>query len=844
MALSDNTRRNDPWENWGGVSREEVLSASLLVTARCFERGHLPCQQGCRTSPVHLVSEGLLTSAAEGVPTPRFTQLLATVGGLHRPTVQNCLRGARTGLSGEQIELFIKAVERRKAENVRRSARDSSSDARDDTSGSSRATGERATEGDAAGRHLLEEVALEGLGDQGEAAGRRGAGEAPAHLTGPTPTTDWAGLLDDLGERLPEPAPEGASLAGRLRVARQMTAHGDEMARRVLQKAPAGDAQNGAGRNGRTEADEQGLETAEDEHGNQENDGASNHGAEGTENGEDDGADENADENANGGNNNGQDAPEPPGEDDPGATEEQVLAARKRRRLEEAEERRMMSQALTLLAQQAASMNMLKARSTADQRDAANILRLQAEDTRRGMQIMESQAAMQQRSIEIGKAGAGFGWKFSGRPVPNNQQHATLQEFLRQLEAYAAVRGITDQGKVELCRCNLSGDAQQWFVAQSYLEAGRSMAFISDWELTKRHLVEQYSRVGACYYLDMRSLFVQQVTEDAEQFYSRVMLTLEEFLDQHGDTLYDWAFPKRHGLLMPGVDPALDGGCFNQFENPMLEEGPALAQMIREVAQRGTVVGVENRLEYAIAAYSQAYLQEFLRQSQPQYKTYYKESHAWFQMIDGLRNANTRRYAGNLVRAMLRKPKEQRISTRELWVRIKTQEMIESGATDRVVPAVPAAAVEIDTELPDTGLVSAASWKQKGRKSPYGGAKAFKHLGSGAGGGSKPKRPGKQGGGSGGKRARVAPAEGSESPESSPTSPKAKVCDFCGRPGHRQATCWRKHPEQRPEGWRDYGPPGSRAAGGVSSLGAGGPTEGQTNTIQFGGAEVPTGFRY
>ena len=82
--------------------------------------------------------------------------------------------------------------------------------------------------------------------------------------------------------------------------------------------------------------------------------------------------------------------------------------------------------------------------------------------------------------------------------------------------------------------------------------------------------------------------------------------------------------------------------------------------MIREAAQQRSILGLENRLEYAIAAYSQAYVQEFLRQSYAQYRTNYKESHAWFQMIDGLRNANTKRYAGNLVRTMLRKPKEER----------------------------------------------------------------------------------------------------------------------------------------------------------------------------------------
>ena len=837
MALSNNTQRSAPWEDVGGVPRDEVLSAALQITARCFERGHQRCRQGCRTSPGHMVSQGLVTSASSGVPTPRFTQLLATVKDLHKPAVQLCLREVRTGLSGVQIGEFIKAVGRRRARNTRRSAEDPYADVPDSTSGSSRTMGERSTEGDAAGRHLLGEAIRESLGNQGEAAGTRDSDGSLVHLTGPEPTASWANVMEDLGQQLPEPMPGEVSSAGRLRMSRQMAEAADRMAWRVLQRAPGGDGRNGTERGGQNEAGEHRQEAANDDHGNQGNDGASNHDAGEHEDGEDDVADDIA----NGGINNEQNAPEPPDEDDPNATQEQVRAARKQRRLEEAKQRHMMTQALTLLAQQASSMNMLKARSTADQRDAANILRLQAEDTRRGMQIMESQAAMQARSIEIGKAGAGFGWKFSGKPVPNNHQHATLQEFLRQLEAYAAVRGITDQGKVELCRCNLSGDAQQWFVAQAHLEAGRSMAFISDWELTKKHLVEQYSRVGACYYLDMKELFVQRSAEDAEQFYTRVMLTLEEFTDQHGDTLYDWALPKRHGLLMPGVNPALDGRSFGQFEYPMLAEGPALARVIREAAQQRSILGLENRLEYAIAAYSQAYVQEFLRQSYAQYRTNYKESHAWFQMIDGLRNANTKRYAGNLVRTMLRKPKEERISARELWVRIKTQELIEAGAKDRVVPAVPAAAVEIDAELPDTGLVEAASGKRGNKKGHGGGGKKNQGKGGGAGsGGGNPKRPGKQGDGSG-KRARVAPADGADV-----GADGRPVCTFCERPGHTVDTCWQKHPELRPA----ERSPGRvaryerRSPAGVSSLGAAGPDEGRANTAQPGGAGRPAGFQY
>ena len=60
------------------------------------------------------------------------------------------------------------------------------------------------------------------------------------------------------------------------------------------------------------------------------------------------------------------------------------------------------------------------------------------------------------------------------------------------MESYASLRGLPEQAKVELCRANLTGDAQKWFVAQADLEDGHSLAFVSDWELTRKYLKEQY----------------------------------------------------------------------------------------------------------------------------------------------------------------------------------------------------------------------------------------------------------------------------------------------------------------------------------------------------------------
>ena len=139
-----------------------------------------------------------------------------------------------------------------------------------------------------------------------------------------------------------------------------------------------------------------------------------------------------------------------------------------------------------------------------------------------------------------------------------------------------------------------------------------------DWELTKKYLKEQCTRVGPCYY-NTKGLFVQVGNNDAEQFYSCIMLTLLEFLDQYSDVLYDWAYPNHLGLLMPGEAPALDERSASQFEHLRLYEERCVGETLRQIAEQGSLDGLENRIEYVVVKYTQAYLQEFLRQSFPQF---------------------------------------------------------------------------------------------------------------------------------------------------------------------------------------------------------------------------------
>ena len=52
-----------------------------------------------------------------------------------------------------------------------------------------------------------------------------------------------------------------------------------------------------------------------------------------------------------------------------------------------------------------------------------------------------------------------FRWRFSGRVVSNNHEHASLEEFLRQLDSVADAKGLSPKSRVEFCRMNLTDDA-------------------------------------------------------------------------------------------------------------------------------------------------------------------------------------------------------------------------------------------------------------------------------------------------------------------------------------------------------------------------------------------------
>ena len=134
--------------------------------------------------------------------------------------------------------------------------------------------------------------------------------------------------------------------------------------------------------------------------------------------------------------------------------------------------------------------------------------------------------------------------------------------------------------------------------------------------------------MGPSYYLNTKGLYEQRGDEDAEQFYARIMTTLEEFMDRYGETLHEWANPRLQGLLMPGQAPAKDESSAFQFEHPRLKEERALGSILGEIADRGSLEGMANQIEGAVAEYAQAYLRAYTKRSFNQFKNYCKETRA------------------------------------------------------------------------------------------------------------------------------------------------------------------------------------------------------------------------
>ena len=433
----------------------------------------------------------------------------------------------------------------------------------------------------------------------------------------------------------------------------------------------------------------------------------------------------------------------------------------------------------------------------------------------RMVESVERQTTLNARNFDNGLAGGEFGYKFSGRVQPGNSQHSSLDEYLRQLESAAAVRGVSDKGKVEMCRQSLSGDAAIWFIAQAQLQKHRSLAFISDWPLTKKYLKEQYSKVGPCYSIDMKRMFEQVHNEDAEQYYSRCMIKLDEYMEQYGTKLYEWSRAGSRFLLAPGEPPATDGTRFFQFAFPAMQEWTNVMALFDSILPQNHLAGrLRATAERLLGGLCMAYLREQQEDSYRQFKWFFKERYAMFEMVDGLRVPSVRRDAQILVRANMRKRWEDRLDSREMYVRIKNLERIASGETGIVVPppsqgAVGAAKgeldfdVELDEDVVDKVMAAAMALqkaKKKGKKGSGGGGSANGGGGNKSGGGSGGGGGGKNGTANQsktGKKSKVGASEADEPPRDE--EKKRRKCTHCKMSGHTVEDCWTKYPERRPE---------------------------------------------
>ena len=722
----------------------ERLPRDVTDSIRCFAPKHERCagSHGCRVALTDLVNLKLIDSE-KAMPLPRFRQALAEMEEYNAPAVQAALANCGSRITNaEEIRFFAEV------DKLRRSLR-----------------GYRATL--TPGVTTSDESTFS---DQASSASARPAPQKPI-LKPPV-----------LGATALAVALETVDLAGQ-----------PEGGRRDTTGQPAGgerrhdqDGPQGAARDPwavvRQQGDLNGRENPERPEDHREP--------------EDNGRDDRRDGDENG---RGNDEEEDDDEDDEDEEEELTEEERRARREErEAREARQSRRAMEWSIKRLTEAMAASAAREAQARDTNNqILRMLSErgaTSERTLQAVQQTMDMTCQTMEHQKPGTTFAWKFSGKVVEGNPEHAPLEEFIRQIDALGDARGMSQKARVEWCRLYLRGNALNWFTAQAANEKGRSMAFESDWNLCKKYLREQYGQAGACYYIDMRKLYIQRNNEDAEEFYSRVSMVMEGFLDNYAYKLWEMALPKRLGLLMPGTPHSSDQARYKEFKFPLLRQWTELTRVIDAMIANGGRDMLEADLRAAAARFAMAYLEEFLIASFEGFRLFLKETRFWFECVDGLKLPQTRKWAAEVVRNQFRKDfKDRDISTRELCVRIKNRELCDQGATDKIIP--PGGGVgavdanENSDEENDPAVAAAGGGKKPPKKRPATSGQKQPKKGP-----SKPKK------------ARVQAAEGDERPER-----ETRTCRYCKKVGHIEKDCWTKYPEQRPE-WKRGGAAGAVTA--------------------------------
>ena len=732
----------DTWMVPGGAPLER-LPRDVTDSIRCFAPKHERCagSHGCRVALTDLVNLKLV-DGEKAMPLPRFRQALAEMEEYSAPAVQAALSNCGSRISTTEEVRFFEEVDK-----LRRNLR-----------------GYRA-------------ASTPGVTTSDESTVSDQASSASARPTFPKP------ILKPpvLGTTALAAALETVDLAGQPEGERRNTngqpAGGERRQDRDGPQGAVGDpwAANRQGNpngHGNPERPEDRREPGENGRDNRRDEDENDQGDEDEEDDDDDDEEE---------------------EDEP--TEEERRAQREEAAADEARESRLaMERSIRELTEAIAA----NAGREAQARDASNqILLLLSErgvTSDKTLQAVQKTMDMTCQTMEHQKPGTTFAWKFSGKVVEGNPEHAPLEEFIRQIDALGDARGMSQKARVEWCRLYVRGNALNWFTAQAANERGRSMAFESDWNLCKKYLREQYGQAGACYYIDMRKLYIQRNNEDAEEFYSRVSMVMEGFLDNYAYKLWEMALPKRQGLLMPGMQHSSDEARYKEFKFPLLRQWAEVTRVTDAMIANGGRDTLEPDLRAAAARFAMAYLEEFLIASFEGFRLFLKESRFWFECIDGLKLPQTRKWAAEVVRNQFRKDvKDRDISTRELCVRIKNKELCDQGAVDKVCPpggGVGAVDAKGDSdEENDPAVAATGAGKKQPKKRPAATGQKQQKKGP-----SKPKK------------ARVQAAEGDERSER-----ETRTCRYCKKVGHIEKDCWTKHPEQRPE-WARGGAAGAVTA--------------------------------
>ena len=376
---------------------------------------------------------------------------------------------------------------------------------------------------------------------------------------------------------------------------------------------------------------------------------------------------------------------------------------------------------------------------------------------------------------------------FFGEENPSAHGYISPELVIREIDNKAEKFGWTGKGQVDCFRTMMAGKAHLWFAGLMSATRDIDDSCTTNWTLLKTAFRRRFGYGDSLFHIDFRELLLQKENESPIMFVSRFREGIDKFATRYGDQLWRDAFPRQQRLLtntsapLPPETPARSFFRFPQnIEKSiadLFEPDPESSMAVRNFMRRRKEGWVSS-----VQALCVQYLQQFLKDSKPDYIHAFKTRYEFWELCSHLKSDKLREYAFNQARAQYEKP--DRISSVVFWDNL--QQKMRSMQDSKALAPPPAATIsQVDLNQQTAEIAARQKLLSQYGISPDANADALVAALTG----KKPNgKKGKKGKGKG-----KGKGQGQQQQQAGKSSGAAKFCSFHQSSKHSDSECRAKN---------------------------------------------------